>query len=225
MILTPLAGTFSTLSSIFSVTSSEYDHIFGISAACMSFVTSIGLSILKFAKYNKLSIDYTKIYTYYISLDNNIKRQLSLKKKDRQDYFEYNKWLFYHLDNLQNEMSKEFQEFPELMKLNLDPSFKTNKIYNMYNIHSKKEKSDDERTTESSTVSLDGNINANHNININENIKEENMVIIELNEDDTDEEDEDEDKDSKNELNNIPNYIEDRFHDGMMMYEIKRLRN
>ena len=65
MILTPLAGTLSTLSSVFSMSSSDYDHIFGISAAAISFISSIGLSVLKFAKYNKLSINYTKIYTYY----------------------------------------------------------------------------------------------------------------------------------------------------------------
>ena len=218
MILTPLAGTFSTIGSIYSVTNSDYNHIFGISAACMSFISSIGLSILKFAKYNKLSVDYTKIYTYYISLNNNIKRQLSLEKKDRQDYFEYNKWLFYHLDNLQNEMSKEFQEFPELMKLNLDPSLKNNK---MYNINSKtNEKSEDESTNEStnesSNKSLEGNINEIININ------EENMVIIDIN---NEEEEEDEEEEEEEEDDNISNYIEDRFHDGMMMYEIKRLRS
>ncbi len=225
MILTPLAGTLSTLSSVFSMSSSDYDHIFGISAAAISFISSIGLSVLKFAKYNKLSINYTKIYTYYYSLNNNIKRQLSLEKKDRQDYLEYNKWISYHLENLQTEMTKEFQEFPELLKLNMDLNLKINN--KMCKMHVFKN-TDDDSTNESSNTSLDSQGDTGININ-----SEDKMFIIEL-DDDTDNEEtkdgEDEteddecDKNSKT-TNNILNYTEDRFHDGMMMYEIKRLRN
>jgi hypothetical protein len=201
MILTPMAGTFSTLSSIFSLSNTAYNHIFAISSASLSFISSIGLSILKFAKYNKLSTDYTKIYTYYFSLNNNIKRQLSLEKKERQEYYEYNKWLLFHLDNLQNEMSKEFQEFPELMQLNIDLGFKLNN--NMYKLNiCKEDKNKDENTSDSSNASIEN---------------EKNMFIINLEEENNTE---DENKDE-----NILNYTEDRFHDGMMMYEIKRLRN
>jgi len=206
------------------MSSTEYYNIFGISAACTSFVSSIGLSILKFAKYNKLSLDYTKIYTYYFSLNNNIKRQLSLEKKERQDYYEYNKWLLFHLENLQNEMCKEFQEFPELMQLNIDLGLNlNNKMYNMYAIN-KNEKSEDESNTESSNASIEGSIDEN----------EKNMFIINLNEEkiednEEDEEDEDDEKIDANEVEIDENkniiYTEDRFHDGMMMYEIKRLRN
>lgn len=96
IILSPLAGTIG----IIGAYTEEYNWIFGISSSIISFLCTILVSMIKFGKYDQTCNAHKTATARYISLGNNVKRQLSLYRIDRISANEYLNWLTHSFDEL-----------------------------------------------------------------------------------------------------------------------------
>jgi hypothetical protein len=96
IILTPLSGTISIISTFFELDS----WIYSITSAFLSFITCVLVSMVKFGKYEQIGNAHRIATSRYISLGNNVKRQLSLYRKDRISANEYLNWLTRSFDEL-----------------------------------------------------------------------------------------------------------------------------
>ena len=82
IILAPLSGIISSIGAAVDkdITMFYYTTV----STVLSFATSILVSIIKFSKFDKSSNAHTLAASRYISLENNIKRQLLLDYRDRE---------------------------------------------------------------------------------------------------------------------------------------------
>jgi hypothetical protein len=96
IILSPLAGTIGALGAFINIES----YIFSITSSLISFICGILVSMIKFGKYDQMSNAHKTATARYISLGNNVKRQLSLYKDDRIPANEYLDWLTHSFDEL-----------------------------------------------------------------------------------------------------------------------------
>lgn len=96
IIITPLAGSISVLKIILDSDS----YLFSIFSSILSFSAGIIVSVVKFAKYDEIGNSHKTATARYISLLNNVKRQLSLYRKDRISSNEYLQWLTNAFDEL-----------------------------------------------------------------------------------------------------------------------------
>jgi hypothetical protein len=99
IILTPFSGIVTTIGSIFC---KDLEHIFiyNISSTLLSFLSGILVTIIKFNKYDEISYAHKTASSRYISLEENIKRQLILYREDRINANEYLTWLSKSFDEL-----------------------------------------------------------------------------------------------------------------------------
>lgn len=98
IILSPVSGT---ISSIDAVSEKEgYNIILPIIAAIFSFVCGIIFAIIKFGKYDEVSSAHKTAAARYTSLENNVRRQLTLYRNDRIAAREYLEWLSISYDEL-----------------------------------------------------------------------------------------------------------------------------
>lgn len=96
IILSPLAGTIGALGAFINIEG----YIFSITSSLISFICGILVSMIKFGKYDQMSNAHKTATARYISLGNNIKRQLSLYREDRIQANEYLDWLTHSFDEL-----------------------------------------------------------------------------------------------------------------------------
>lgn len=96
IILTPLAGTIGAIGASIN----DYSWIFGITSSIITFISAILVSMIKFGKYDQTFNAHKTATARYISLGNNVKRQLSLYRKDRIPASQYLNWLTHSFDEL-----------------------------------------------------------------------------------------------------------------------------
>jgi len=99
IILTPFSGIVTTIGTILSK-DLQYMYIYNISSTLLSFLSGILVTIIKFNKYDELSYAHKTASSRYISLEENIKRQLILYREDRINANKYLTWLSKSFDEL-----------------------------------------------------------------------------------------------------------------------------
>lgn len=88
--LGPLSGI---ISGIGTVIDQEAGPIVPIISMLFGFLSGIVVSIMKFGKYDEVSNANKQAAARYTGIESNVRRQLSLYRKDRVDAIEYMKWL------------------------------------------------------------------------------------------------------------------------------------
>jgi hypothetical protein len=96
IVISPISGTLGAL----GATMEQYNWAYSITSSLISFISSILVSIVKFSKYEKINTSHRTASTRYNSLENNVKRQLSLSRKDRIPANQYLDWLTTTFDDL-----------------------------------------------------------------------------------------------------------------------------
>jgi multisubunit Na+/H+ antiporter MnhG subunit len=86
LIISPLSSTISAIGLIPGIFGTQYTAII---ASTLGFGSTILASMVKFGKYDDISNTHKSISTRFLSLGNNIERQLILKKEDRQTSLQY----------------------------------------------------------------------------------------------------------------------------------------
>lgn len=99
IILTPLSGVITTIGSILC-NDLQHLYIYNISSTLLSFLSGILVTVIKFNKYDEISYSHKTASSRYISLEENIKRQLILYREDRINANEYLTWLSKSFDEL-----------------------------------------------------------------------------------------------------------------------------
>ena len=99
IILTPISGVVSTIGTILCK-DLEQIYVYNISSTLLSFLSGILVTIINFNKYDELSYAHKTASSRYISLEENIKRQLILYREDRINANEYLTWLSKSFDEL-----------------------------------------------------------------------------------------------------------------------------
>ena len=99
IIITPLSGVVTALGTILSTELNEL-CIYSITSTILSFISGILITVIKFNKYDEISYSHKIAYSRYISLEENIKRQLMLYREDRIRADEYLNWLSKSFDEL-----------------------------------------------------------------------------------------------------------------------------
>lgn len=95
IILGPLAGTLSSIGAII-----ESSLVIPIIVSIISFLSGIIIAIIKFGKFEELSSANKNAAAKYTSLESNVRRQLSLYRKNRINPIKYMEWLETKFDEL-----------------------------------------------------------------------------------------------------------------------------
>jgi len=99
IIITPFSGVVTTIGSILCK-DLQHIYIYNVSSTVLSFLSGILVTIIKFNKYDENSYAHKTASSRYISLEENIKRQLILYREDRINANEYLTWLSKSFDEL-----------------------------------------------------------------------------------------------------------------------------
>ena len=99
IMISPLSGIIDTIGTMVvkDVNSIIY---FSIPSTILSFIAGILITVTKFNNYSEKSQSHLVASSRYISLENNIKRQLLLDQNDRLPANEYIEWVMKNYDNL-----------------------------------------------------------------------------------------------------------------------------
>ncbi len=100
IILSPFTGVLSALTLYIRSNLGINLYILDILSIILSFIAGILISIIKFGKYEEISNAHKIASSRYTSLANNVKRQLSLNRKNRISAKEYLEWLTNSSDQL-----------------------------------------------------------------------------------------------------------------------------
>jgi hypothetical protein len=122
MILMSIGIFFGPISGIMNTVETVMDPsrhaILPIISAILAFLSGVVLTVIKFASYDEISISNKMTACKYKSLEMNIKRQLSLDRKDRIDAMEYLNWignsydeLYYSAPLIPNSVYNNFKNF------------------------------------------------------------------------------------------------------------------
>jgi hypothetical protein len=95
IIIGPITGTLSSIGAII-----ESNLIIPIIVSIMSFLSGIIVAIIKFGKFEELSSSNKNAAAKYTSLESNIRRQLSLYRKNRINPIKYMEWIETKFDEL-----------------------------------------------------------------------------------------------------------------------------
>jgi hypothetical protein len=99
IVVAPLSGI---VSSMGTVLYKDFNALFyfNVGSTILSFLAGILVSVTKFSKFDKMSQAHSIAVARYTSLEENIKRQLILKSKDRINAQEYLDWVIKNFDDL-----------------------------------------------------------------------------------------------------------------------------
>lgn len=100
IILAPLSGIVSTVGAAAADRNIITMFYYTTVSTILSFATGIIISVIKFSKFDKSNNAHTLAASRYISLANNIKRQLLLDYRDRVPAKEYLEWVIKNFDDL-----------------------------------------------------------------------------------------------------------------------------
>lgn len=124
IILGPSAGIISSVNVIIFGTTYQHPAITVITAF-LGFLSGVIIAIIKFAKFEEVSVAHKSAATKYISLEGNVRRQLALYREDRISAKEYLEWLNTSFDKI-------FAAAPLLNSSIYSKYSKTAKKNNMY---------------------------------------------------------------------------------------------
>ena len=99
IVTTPLSGVVTAIGTIICRELIDL-QIYAITSTVLSFISGILITIIKFNKYDEISYSHKTAAARYISLEENIKRQLLLYKEDRINAHEYLNWISKSFDDL-----------------------------------------------------------------------------------------------------------------------------
>jgi len=99
IVLAPLSGVVSTIGATIDKDINTMFYYTTVSTI-LSFTTGIIISMIKFSKFDKSNNAHSLAASRYISLGNNIKRQLLLDYRDRVPAKEYLEWVIKNFDDL-----------------------------------------------------------------------------------------------------------------------------
>jgi hypothetical protein len=172
IILAPLSGIISTIGA--AVDKEDISMFYyTTTSTIISFATSILVSVIKFSKFDKSSNAHTLAASRYISLGNNIKRQLLLDYRDRVPAKEYLDWVIKNFDDLYtsspivaDDILNKYSKFKDLYDSETD-SEKYSKSTEETTFDSNKisSNSDDTYELESTKILTIVNIKDDHNFN------------------------------------------------------------
>ena len=97
--ISPLSGLITTIGTIFCKDLDDM-YIYNTITTLISFLSGILITIIKFNKYDEVSYAHKTASSRYISLEENIKRQLILYREDRINANEYLNWISKSFDEL-----------------------------------------------------------------------------------------------------------------------------
>jgi len=96
---TPMSGVILSIGTILGKDLQDM-YVYNITSTILSFLSGILITVIKFNKYDEISYSHKTSASRYISLEENIKRQLLLYEKDRINATEYLNWLSKTFDEL-----------------------------------------------------------------------------------------------------------------------------
>jgi len=96
LVLSPISGAMSAI----SVANPDHSSALQIVITIFTMVTGILTAILKFSKFDQKSMTNKTIAAKYASLENNIRRQLSLNRNERVNAGKYLEWISASYDEL-----------------------------------------------------------------------------------------------------------------------------
>ena len=99
IVISPLPGLVTTFGTLFCDDLNDMVYYNSV-ASVLSFLTTILVSIIKFNKYDEISHAHKSASFKYVSIEQNIKRQLMLSRSDRIVAKDYINWLLQSFDNL-----------------------------------------------------------------------------------------------------------------------------
>ena len=124
--ITPLSGVVTTIGTIFCKDLEDM-YIYNTITTLISFLSGILITIIKFNKYDEVSYAHKTASSRYISLEENIKRQLMLYREDRINANEYLNWISKSFDELfssapdfESNITKKYEEQLELIEKEYD---------------------------------------------------------------------------------------------------------
>jgi len=89
-----LLGPLSSLLSGIEAMSNPYRHsVLAVITICLGFLSGVTVAVIKFGKYDEVSNANKTASARYTSLESNVRRQLSLQRKDRIPAMTYMEWL------------------------------------------------------------------------------------------------------------------------------------
>jgi len=114
--ITPLSGVVTTIGTIFCRDLDDM-YIYNTTTTLLSFLSGILITIIKFNKYDEVSYAHKTASSRYISLEENIRRQLMLYREDRINANEYLNWISKSFDELyssapdfESSITKQYEE-------------------------------------------------------------------------------------------------------------------
>ena len=126
IIISPLPGLITTLGTLFCKEISDMVY-YNSTAAVLSFLTTVIVSIIKFNRYDEESYAHKSASLKYVSIEQNIKRQLMISRVDRISAKHYVTWLLKSFDNLYAsspplscEVIKKYEKLVEELERELD---------------------------------------------------------------------------------------------------------
>lgn len=124
--ITPLSGVVTTIGTIFCKDLEDM-YIYNTITTLISFLSGILITIIKFNKYDEVSYAHKTASSRYISLEENIRRQLMLYREDRINANEYLNWISKSFDELfssapdfESNITKKYEEQLELIEKEYD---------------------------------------------------------------------------------------------------------
>jgi hypothetical protein len=179
IILAPLSGIVSTIG---AAADRDINTVFYYTtvSTILSFAAGIIVSVIKFSKFDKSSNAHTLAASRYISLGNNIKRQLLLDHSDRVPAKEYLDWVIKNFDDLytsspivSDDILNKYSKFKDLYNSETDSEKYTSDISSDSNSIYKSSSGDESYDLESTKILTIVNINDDNKYNKTFNCKDE----------------------------------------------------
>lgn len=99
MLIGPLGGTLSAIGASFNSEPNK-DIIIPIITTILGYVSGVVVAIIKFGKFDEVSLANKQAAARYTSLESNVRRQLALYRDDRVQPYKYLEWLEAKYDEL-----------------------------------------------------------------------------------------------------------------------------
>lgn len=135
ILLGPLAGTLSGIG--LSLDCSKHQLI-SLASTLFGFISGIVMAIVKFGTFDEISNANKQAAARYTSLENNIRRHLSLYRDERNEPYEYLEWLTQKFDDLFNdaplistEICKKYETNPSINYITISGEREEDSIKNL----------------------------------------------------------------------------------------------
>lgn len=97
MLIGPLGGT---LAAVGAIMNPDKAITIGITTAILGYISGVVVAVVKFGKFDEVSLANKQAAARYTSLESNVRRQLALYRNDRVQPYKYLEWLEAKYDEL-----------------------------------------------------------------------------------------------------------------------------